>query len=60
MAVVGPIEAAAGQVQLTDVATGFTGRLQQRALVAAVQRAHAARAARVDWAGESVSQEPPA
>jgi threonyl-tRNA synthetase len=59
MAVIGPTEAAAGQVQLTDVAAGFTGWLHQRALVAAVQRAYAARAACVDWAGEPVAQEPP-
>ncbi len=49
MAVIGPAEAAAGQVQVTDVAASFTGRLQQRSLIVAVQRAYAARAARVEW-----------
>ena len=53
IAVIGPTEAAAGQVQLTDVPAGFRGRLPQHALVAAAQRAHAIRAARVDWAAES-------
>ncbi len=54
MALIGPAEAAAGQVQVTDVPASFTGRLQQRSLIVAVHQAYAARAARVDWrAGSS-------
>ena len=58
MAVIGETEAAAGQVQLTDVAAEFAGPLQQRALVAAVHRAHADRAAR-DRLGRRVGQREP-
>jgi len=54
IAVIGPTEAGAGQVQLTDVAAEFRGRLPQQALVVAARQAHAARAARVDWAAESI------
>jgi threonyl-tRNA synthetase len=53
MAVVGPAEAAEGQVQVTDVAAGFAGRWGHRRLVGALQRAYAARAAHVEWRGHS-------
>ena len=56
--VIGATEAAAGQVQVKDVAAGYTGRLQQGALVVAVQQAHATRAARVDWPAASVTPKP--
>jgi threonyl-tRNA synthetase len=51
MAVLGGSEVDAGQVQVTDVAGGFKGRVDRDWLVAALPRAHAARAARVDWPG---------
>ena len=49
MAVLGGSEVEAGQVQVTDVAGGFRGDVGRDWLVAALPRAHAARAARVDW-----------
>jgi threonyl-tRNA synthetase len=58
IAVIGPAEAAAGEVQVTDVSAGFKGRLQQRSFITAVQRAYTARAARVDWRAEFLSEKP--
>ena len=59
IAVIGPAEAAAGHVQVTDVAAGFNGMLRQRALLGALQRAYAARAAHVDWQAESAGEKLP-
>lgn len=56
VAVIGPAEAAADQVQVTDVAAGFRGRLQRRSFVDAVRRAYAARALSVEWEGASLDQ----
>ena len=58
IAVIGPAEAAAGEVQVTDVSAGFKGRLQQRSFITAVQRAYTARAARVDWRAEFLTEKP--
>ena len=58
IAVIGPAEAAEGQVAVTDVAAGFKGLLQQRRLIGALQQAYTARATRVDWQGESSNAMP--
>jgi threonyl-tRNA synthetase len=55
VAVIGPAETAAGQVQVTDVAAGFNGTLEQRRLIGALQRAYTARATHVDWQAEPVT-----
>lgn len=58
IAVIGAAEAASGQVQVRDVVAGFTGQLEQSALVAAVNRAYAARAPRVDWRDDQPANKP--
>jgi threonyl-tRNA synthetase len=49
IAVIGAAEAAAGQVQVTDVAAGFRGKVGRGRLLDAVQRAYAARARHIEW-----------
>ena len=53
IAVLGGSEVDAGQVQVTDVAGGFKGAVGRDWLLAALPRAHAARAAQVDWPAAS-------
>ncbi len=49
IAVLGPSELEAGEVQVTDVAAGFKGLVGREWLLEALPRAYAARAALVDW-----------
>ncbi len=58
IAVVGPAEAAAGLVQVTDVAAGVRGALPSRSLVDVAGRAHAARATTIDWGTDLRGGEP--
>jgi threonyl-tRNA synthetase len=58
IAVIGPAEAAARQVQVTDIAAGFRGLLRQRSFVDAVQKAYASRAAHVEWPAEFLREIP--
>ena len=52
IAVVGEAEAAAGTVQVTDVAAGFTGAVGEQRLIRLVAGAYAARRPHVDWPPE--------
>jgi threonyl-tRNA synthetase len=52
IAVLGEAEAAAGTVQVTDVAAGFAGAVGAERLIRLLAGAHAARRPRVDWAAE--------
>ncbi len=58
IAVLGPAEAAAGQVQVTDVGAGFRGILRQSFLVDALQQAYAARAIGIAWQPGSPHEKP--
>jgi threonyl-tRNA synthetase len=58
IAVIGPDEAAAGGVQVTDIAASFKGMLPQGSFVAALQRAYATRAARIEWEYDRQSSRP--
>lgn len=51
IAVVGPREAVAGTVQVTDVAQGFRGTVPAGSLVELAGRAHRERRAGLDWSG---------
>ncbi|HUN36710.1 MAG TPA: threonine--tRNA ligase [Trebonia sp.] len=50
LAVLGAAEVAAGAVQLTDIAAGFSGQVAASRLVEVAAAAHAARQPGVDWA----------
>jgi threonyl-tRNA synthetase len=52
IAVLGEAEAAAGTVQVTDVAAGFTGAVGQARLIRLVSDAYEARQPRVGWEAE--------
>ncbi len=58
IAVIGPEEIAIAGVQVTDVATGFKGMLQQDSFVAVLQRAYTDRAARIQWRDEPLLSGP--
>jgi threonyl-tRNA synthetase len=50
LAVLGAAEVAAGVVQVTDIAGGFSGQVAVAGLIRLAAAAHASRQARVDWA----------
>ena len=50
IAVLGQAEAAAGAVQVTDIAGGFCGQVAAGDLIRLATGAHAGRQARIDWA----------
>ena len=52
IAVLGEAEAAAGTVQVTDVAAGFAGQVGEQRLIGLLRGARAARRPQVDWAAE--------
>ena len=52
IAVLGEAEAAAGTVQVTDVAAGFSGPVGEQRLIGLLRGAYAARRPQVDWAAE--------
>jgi threonyl-tRNA synthetase len=55
IAVLGPAEAAAGTVQVTDVAAGFSGAVAEARLIALAGDAYAARRPHVDWPRETTA-----
>lgn len=59
IAVIGPEEIAIAGVQVTDVATGFNGMLQQDSFIAVLQRAYTDRGERIQWRDDPYSADPP-
>ncbi len=49
IAVLGPSEVAAGEVQVTDIAAGYKGRLGRREFLDELQNAYTSRSAKIPW-----------